>query len=133
MGQPAEDGGGNVNGEDNGNDERAPEALSFSRRDPQTYVLLISRAGPDGVLLGTRFAKPPGTEYAQPEDLADAGYVSQEWRELALAALRELYHGDSNGKLRVESAIRRWLEKGSVGPNAREVEFEARQKLLAER
>lgn len=110
-----------------------PEALAFVRPDPQTYVLLIARAGVEGVLLGTKFAKPPGTEYATTEDLADAGYVRQEWRELAMAALRELYHGEGGGQPRVDEAIRRWSEKTGAGEARDEVESESRKRILVER
>jgi len=75
---------------------KAPKRfLSFVRPDPQEYILMYARHGPEGVLVGTsaiplKSFKPPGCEFATPADLADAGFVSMGWRELALHAIEAL-------------------------------------------
>jgi hypothetical protein len=67
---------------------RAPNPdVTFQRRDPQTYVVLVARAGPEGVLLGTRHFKPAGTDFATELDLFEAGYASVGLAAQALAAL----------------------------------------------
>jgi hypothetical protein len=68
--------------------ERVPlPEVTFSRKDPQTYVVLVARAGPEGVLLGTRSFKPPGTEFATTLDLFEAGFVPEDMLLAALALL----------------------------------------------
>jgi hypothetical protein len=66
----------------------AEDRIVFIRPDPTEHALLICKLGPQhGNLKETKHFKPPGTEWAQPQDLADAGYVPKAWRELAVALL----------------------------------------------
>lgn len=58
--------------------------LVFIRRDPQKYVLLYARVGPDGAILGTENFKPRGTEYATEEEVLALGYVPEKWRDIAI-------------------------------------------------
>jgi hypothetical protein len=68
--------------------------ITFARKDPQTYVILVSRAGPEGVLLGTRTFKPPGTEYATATDLWEAGFAQIDVAVAALAQLSDDQRGE---------------------------------------
>lgn len=61
--------------------------VTFSRKDPQTYVVLIARAGPEGVLLGTQHFKPAGTEFATTLDLFEAGFVPEDMLVAAMAMM----------------------------------------------
>jgi hypothetical protein len=61
--------------------------VTFQRRDPQTYVVLVARAGPEGVLLGTQHFKPAGTEFATELDLFEAGFARADVLAEALSLL----------------------------------------------
>lgn len=61
--------------------------LIFTRRDPQQYVLLYARLGPEGAEPRTQHFKPVGTDYAGPEEVGELGYVPEKWRDLAFFAI----------------------------------------------
>ncbi len=77
--------------------------ITFARKDPQTYVILVTRAGPEGVLLGTQHFKPLGCEFATEQDMYEAGYVRAEAAVAALAMLGD----DDRGK-----ALRAFMVSG---------------------
>ena len=72
------------------------EPIVFTRPDPTDFVLLVARVGPGtgnvdpnlAAKFGAQNFKPPGTDYAMPKDMRDAGYVAIRDVSPALAALR---------------------------------------------
>jgi hypothetical protein len=61
--------------------------MVFTRRDPQRYVLLYARLGPEGADPRTQHFKPAGADYAGPEEVMELGYVPEKWRDLAFFAI----------------------------------------------
>lgn len=62
--------------------------MVFTRRDPQKYVLLYARLGPEGADPRTQHFKPAGTDYAGPSEVMELGYVPEMWRDLAFFAIQ---------------------------------------------
>ena len=66
---------------------KPPAPITFVRPDPQPFVLLYAKVRGNGIVLGTENFKPTGTEWAQPEDMRDAGYVLLKDARMAVLTL----------------------------------------------
>ncbi len=66
---------------------KPPDPITFIRPDPQPFVILTAKVRGNGIVPGTENFKPTGTEWAQPQDMRDAGYVPLKDARMAVLTL----------------------------------------------